>query len=189
MMLSTQRRLHETARSLSLCNTGDWTMQAFCSICQALHASVADGGGSTSSLTITPCESLCSNCSGSVTSLIRTLLGFPEALVTLAEAILMCLEARWLLVVKGAKEYFFMSTILALVKTKLWPSQGNMYKQEVIDRVITFAQTLFTRHANCAHLGPLGMGCFQTNQVCFAGFPVILGIDRLLLTRTCRFRL
>lgn len=189
MMLSTQRRLHETARSLSLCNTGDWTMQAFCSICQALHASVADGGGGTSSLTITPCESLCSNCSGSVTSLIRTLLGFPEALVTLAEAILMCLEARWLLVVKGAKEYFFMSTILALVKTKLWPSQGNMYKQEVIDRVITFAQTLFTRHANCAHLGPLGMGCFQTNQVCFAGFPVILGIDRLLLTRTCRFRL
>jgi len=101
----------------------------------------------------------------------------------------MCLEARWLLVVKGAKEYFFMSTILALVKTKLWPSQGNMYKQEVIDRVITFAQTLFTRHANCAHLGPLGMGCFQTNQVRFAGFPVMMSVDRLLLTRTCRFRL
>ena len=77
----------------------------------------------------------------------------------------MCLEARLLLVVKGAKEYFFMSTILALVKTKIWPAHGNLYKQEVIDRVIMFAQTLLTRHANCAHLGPLGIGCFQTNQV------------------------
>ena len=86
-------------------------------------------------------------------------------LVSLAESTLMSLEAQLLLVVKGAKEYFFMSTIIALVKTRLWPAQGNMYKQEVIDRVIMFAQTLFTRHANCAHLGSLGMGCFQTNQV------------------------
>lgn len=86
-------------------------------------------------------------------------------LLSLAESTLMSLEAQLLLVVKGAKEYFFMSTIIALVKTRLWPAQGNMYKQEVIDRVIMFAQTLFTRHANCAHLGPLGMGCFQTNQV------------------------
>lgn len=45
MMLSTQRRLHETARPLSLCNTGDWTMQAFCSVCQLLHASAGDAGG------------------------------------------------------------------------------------------------------------------------------------------------
>lgn len=80
---------------------------------------------------------------------------------------MMCLEARLLLVVKGAKEYFFMSTILALVKAKLWPAQGNMYKQEVIDRVIMFAQTLLTRHANCAHLGPLGMGFFQANHVSY----------------------
>lgn len=94
---------------------------------------------------------------------------------------MMCLEARLLLVVKGAKEYFFMSTILALVKAKLWPAQGNMYKQEVIDRVIMFAQTLLTRHANCAHLGPLGMGCFQANHVshlccamlCYAYYPAI----------------
>lgn len=72
-----------------------------------------------------------------------------------------------------------MSTILALVKTKLWPAQGNMYKQEVIDRVITFAQALFTRHANCAHLGPLGMGCFQTNQVRVIALSVMLTVDRL----------
>ena len=45
MLLSTQRRLHETARPLSLCNTGDWTMQAFCSLCQLLHASAGEPGG------------------------------------------------------------------------------------------------------------------------------------------------
>lgn len=113
---------------------------------------------------------------GSTTFLTRTLAGLPEVLVSLAESTLMSLEAQLLLVVKGAKEYFFMSTIIALVKTKLWPAQGNMYKQEVIDRVIMFAQTLFTRHGNCAHLGPLGMGTFQTKQV---GLPFIF--DRWLL--------
>lgn len=106
-------------------------------------------------------------CPGSTTFLTRTLVGLPEVLVSLAESTLMSLEAQLLLVVKGAKEYFFMSTIIALVKAKLWPAQGNTYKQEVIDRVIMFAQTLFTRHGNCAHLGPLGMGSFQTNQVGF----------------------
>lgn len=45
MLLSTQRRLHETARPLSLCNTGDWTMQAFCSVCQLLHAGAGDAAG------------------------------------------------------------------------------------------------------------------------------------------------
>lgn len=38
MVLSTQRRLHETSRVLSLCNMGDWTLQACCSILQLLHA-------------------------------------------------------------------------------------------------------------------------------------------------------
>lgn len=37
MMLSTQRRLHETSRQLSLSNMGDWTLQACCSVCQLLH--------------------------------------------------------------------------------------------------------------------------------------------------------
>lgn len=58
-----------------------------------------------------------------------------------------------------------MSTIVALVKVGLWPSQAQIYKQEVVERVILFAQTLFTRHANCAHLGEWGLGNFKTNQV------------------------
>ena len=81
------------------------------------------------------------------------------------EVVLTCLESRLLLVVKGAKEYFFMSTIVALVKVGLWPSQAQLYKQEVVERVILFSQTLFTRHANCTHLGDWGMGNFKTNQV------------------------
>ncbi|PYH98263.1 hypothetical protein BO71DRAFT_371435 [Aspergillus ellipticus CBS 707.79] len=144
MILSTQRRLREMSQQLSLCNMGDWTMQAYCTICQLLHE--GQSGGSSICLT-------------------RTLPGLPESLIALVEVVLTCLESRLLLVVKGAKEYFFMSTIVALVKVGLWPSQAHIYKQEVVERVILFAQTLFTRHANCAHLGDWGMGNFKTNQV------------------------
>ncbi|RDW86771.1 putative C6 transcription factor [Aspergillus mulundensis] len=143
MILSTQKRLQETSRSLSLCNLGDWTVQAYCSICQLLHEGAANPG----------------------LSLIHTLPGLPESLISLVEVALACMESRLLLVIKGAKEYFFMSTILALVKAKMWAVQATIYKQEVVERVILFAQTLFTRHANCAHLGELGMGSFKTNQV------------------------
>ncbi|KKK13132.1 hypothetical protein P175DRAFT_0512207 [Aspergillus ochraceoroseus IBT 24754] len=146
MMLSTQRRLHERSRSLSLYNLGDWTVQAYCSICQLLHEETVSRGAYS-------------------TSLIHTLPGLPESLISLVEVALTCFEARQLLVIKGAKEYFFMSTILALVKSKLWPNQAAVYKQEVVERVISFAQTLFTRHSSCAHLGEWGMGSFKTNQV------------------------
>ncbi|KAE8351250.1 hypothetical protein BDV28DRAFT_23365 [Aspergillus coremiiformis] len=146
MILSTQRRLHETSRQLSLSILGDWTMQAYCSVCQLLHASTNTQASPRLSLP-------------------QTLPGLPESLIALVEMTLTCLETQRLFVVKGAKEYFFMSTILALVKARLWPGQANVYKQEVVDRVIFFAQTLFTRHANCDHLGDLGMGSFKTNQV------------------------
>jgi hypothetical protein len=73
-------------------------------------------------------------------------------------------------VVKGAKDYFFLSTIVALVKAKIWPTQAVMYKQQVVERILSFAQTLFTRHANCEHLGKPGMGSFQNNQVCLICF-------------------
>ncbi|KAB8260197.1 putative C6 transcription factor [Aspergillus pseudonomiae] len=146
MILSTQRQLHETSRQLSLSILGDWTVQAYCSVCQLLHASTNSQASSR-------------------TSLPQTLPGLPESLITLAEMTLTCLETQLLLVVKGAKEYFFMSTILDLVKARLWPAQATVYKQEVVDRVIFFAQTLFTRHAHCDHLGELGMGGFKTTQV------------------------
>lgn len=81
--------------------------------------------------------------------------------------------------VKGAKDYFFLSTIVALVKAKLWPTQAVMYKQQVVERILAFAQTLFSRHANCEHLGKPGMGSFQNNQVCFICCESI--IDKILI--------
>lgn len=101
----------------------------------------------------------------SPTFLTHTLPGLSESLVSLLEMVLASVETRLLLVIKGAKEYFFMSTLLALVKAKLWPAQANIYKKEVVDRVIYFAQTLFSRHASCTHLGDRGLGCFGTDQV------------------------
>ncbi|KAF9892968.1 hypothetical protein FE257_000560 [Aspergillus nanangensis] len=147
MILSTQKRLQQVSRSLSLSILGDWTVQAYCSVCQLLHEGE---GGSTGS---------------SSKPLTRTLVGLSESLVSLAEAILTCLETRFLLVVKGAKEYFFMSTLLALAKVTLWPEQASVYKQEVVNRVLCFAQTLFSRHANCTHLGNWGMGNFKMNPI------------------------
>lgn len=37
MILSTQKRLHDTSKPLSLCVLGEWTLQAYISICQVLH--------------------------------------------------------------------------------------------------------------------------------------------------------
>lgn len=41
-ILSTQRRLHDISRTLSLCMLGEWTIQAYISICQLLHTTEFD---------------------------------------------------------------------------------------------------------------------------------------------------
>lgn len=80
------------------------------------------------------------------------------------ETSLISLEQRSLLITKGAKDYFFLSTIVALVKARLWPTQETLYRQQVTERILAFAQTLFSRHTGCEHLGPQGMGNFKTSQ-------------------------
>jgi len=97
--------------------------------------------------------------------MMHTLPGLPDSLLSLVESALVSLERRFLQVIKGAKDYFFLSTIVALVKAKLCPAQAIVYKQQVVERVLSFAQTLFSRHATCEHLGPPGMGSFKNNQV------------------------
>ncbi|KAJ6111844.1 hypothetical protein N7523_007905 [Penicillium sp. IBT 18751x] len=151
MILSTQRQLHATSLALSLCTLGEWILQAFVSICQHLH-------------TMDHQNSLLSHPSSSIFTM-HTLPGLPDSLLSLVEAALIFLEGRFLLVVKGAKDYFFLSTIVALVKAKLWPAQALIYKQQVVERVLSFAQTMFSRHATCEHLGTPGMGSFKNNQV------------------------
>ncbi|KAJ6157807.1 hypothetical protein N7470_005399 [Penicillium chermesinum] len=145
MILSTQRLMHETSPQLSLGMLGEWTMQAFMSVCQALHN--LDSGSQASTFQL------------------HALPGLPDTLVSLLETALIAMEVNLLLVVKGAKDYFFLSTIESLVKAQLWPVQETMYKQQVVERVLNFAQTLFSQHATCEHLGELGLGNFQENQV------------------------
>jgi hypothetical protein len=41
-ILTTQRRLHEISRTLSLCLLGEWTIHAYISICQLLHTTESD---------------------------------------------------------------------------------------------------------------------------------------------------
>ncbi|CAG8909981.1 unnamed protein product [Penicillium egyptiacum] len=150
-ILSTQRRLHEVSRTLSLCMLGEWTIQAYISICQVLHATEFD--------TSPPSYPISS------TFILHNIPGVPESLISLVERALIALEERSLLMTKGAKDYYFLSTIVALVKARLWPAQASMYKQQVVERVLSFAQILFSRHMNCDHLGDKGMGNFKNNQL------------------------
>ncbi|CAG7937206.1 unnamed protein product [Penicillium nalgiovense] len=150
-ILSNQRRLHEISRTLSLCMLGEWTIQAYISICQVLHTTESD----TSPLSY-PISS---------TFILHNIPGIPESLISLVETALIALEERSLLMTKGAKDYYFLSTIVALVKSRLWPAQATMYKQQVVERVLSFAQILFSRHMHCDHLGDKGMGNFKNNQV------------------------
>jgi hypothetical protein len=101
----------------------------------------------------------------SSTFILHDIPGIPESLLSLVETALITLEERSILMIKGAKDYYFLSTIVALVKSRLWPTQANIYKQQVVERVLSFAQILFTRHMNCDHLGDKGMGNFKNNQL------------------------
>lgn len=168
-ILATQKRLHEISQPLSLCMLGEWTLQAYISICQLLYS--ANEKRMSSIITrhyprrktkiIPPATSN----PPSATFTLYTLPGLSDSLISLVETALLSLEGRFLLVVKGAKDYFFLSTIVSLVKSKVWPTQSIMYKQQVVERVLSFAQTLFSRHATCEHLGTPGMGNFKDNQV------------------------
>ncbi|KAJ5510475.1 hypothetical protein N7453_002578 [Penicillium expansum] len=150
-ILSTQRRLHEISRTLSLCMLGEWSIQAYISICQLLHRPQFD--------TPSPSHPISS------TFILHNIPGIPESLLSLVETTLIAFEERSLLMTKGAKDYSFLSTIVALVKSRIWPAQATIYKQQAVERVLSFAQILFSRHMNCDHLGDKGMGNFKNNQL------------------------
>lgn len=81
-----------------------------------------------------------------------------------------------------------MSTILALVKARLWPEQANVFKQQVIERVLTFAQTLYTRHASCHHLGGAsGMGSSRLTPVSPTQPPLIQRVSQKQIADNYRF--
>lgn len=167
MILSMQRQL-QTSQPLSQRMLGEWTHQAFVSICQILYELGLRSGESSLASNF---NHLADNCLADSSYpappmfLLHTLPGFADSLLSLVETALVSLEGRYLLVIKGAKDYFFLSTIVALVRAKLFPVQSLIYKQQVVERVLSFAQTLFSRHSTCSHLGVQGMGSFKDNQV------------------------
>jgi hypothetical protein len=56
-ILSTQRRLHEMSRPLSLCLFGEWTLHAYISVCQLMHSTESDNSKSFSLDNIIYCNS------------------------------------------------------------------------------------------------------------------------------------
>jgi hypothetical protein len=171
-ILSIQRQVHEISRPLSLCMLGEWTLHAYITICQLLHTTQSNTSefplqfrtwSRAPKLINTSARAPCHPVSS--TFLLHNIPGIPESLLSLVETALGALEERSLLSTKGAKDYYFLSTIVALVKARLWPDQATMYKQQVVERILSFAQVLFSRHANCDHLGEQGLGEFKINQL------------------------
>lgn len=84
-------------------------------------------------------------------SLLRQVLPvFTESLLDLVEKTLACMENKLLLIVKGAKQFFFLHMILALVKAKLWPDQAEALKKGAIDRIGVIAYSLLAHHSDGA---------------------------------------
>ncbi|KAL1968192.1 hypothetical protein VTN77DRAFT_2027 [Rasamsonia byssochlamydoides] len=124
VILSRQLRLHEISMRLSFSHLSDSTLQASLSILQHLYAAKT----------------------GYTSSLLRQVLPvFTESLLSLVEKTLSCMENK-LLIVKGAKQFFFLHMILALVKAKLWPDQAALLKKSVIDRIGVIAYNLLVHH-------------------------------------------
>jgi hypothetical protein len=58
------------------------------------------------------------------------------------------MESKLLLVVKGAKQFFFLNMVLALVKAELYPDQAELMKQTIIDRIGHVAYSLLMRNVD-----------------------------------------
>lgn len=68
----------------------------------------------------------------------------------MVEKTLKALEDKILVVAKGAKHYFFLTMIYALVKSKLRPEQADLYKKETGDRITSLAFRLLCRDTDAS---------------------------------------
>ncbi|QGA19506.1 hypothetical protein EYB26_007195 [Talaromyces marneffei] len=116
VILSRHLKLHETSARLSFGYSADSTVQACFSILQHLFA----------------------RRTGYTSNLLRQVLpAFTESLLDLVEKTISCMEARLLLVIKGAKQFFFLYMIFALVKAELYPDQAEEIKRLILDRILS----------------------------------------------------
>jgi hypothetical protein len=68
-------------------------------------------------------------------------------LVTTVEQVLPILEKRLDLTFHGLNEYYLLSMVIGLVKSKLWPESCATSDKEAADRVIRICTILQTRRA------------------------------------------
>ncbi|KAJ9213019.1 transcriptional regulator family: Fungal Specific TF [Paecilomyces variotii] len=129
-MLSRQQLLYETSTQLSLCHLTDSIPQACLSVCHHLYTT---NSGYTSVL---------------ARQIVPAITG---SLLGLVDKTLDALESKARVVVKGAKYFFFTNMIRALVKSKLWPNETELYKKQAVDRIATFACNLLSRHTDTRH--------------------------------------
>ncbi|KAI9727840.1 MAG: hypothetical protein M1834_007886 [Cirrosporium novae-zelandiae] len=74
-----------------------------------------------------------------------------ETLLRLVEKVLFMIETRIAAVGKGLKEFWFLSMIIALVKSRLWPEGSERYKAEGLDRGAKIAYNLLSWQQHYHH--------------------------------------
>ncbi|OKL61845.1 hypothetical protein UA08_02858 [Talaromyces atroroseus] len=116
LMLSRHLKLHETSGRLSFGHSTDAIGQAVLSVLQHLFA----------------------RRSGYASNLMREMIPeITDSLLDLVERTITALESRLLLVIKSAKQFFFLYMIFALVKSELYPDQAEEVRSVILDRICT----------------------------------------------------
>ena len=70
-----------------------------------------------------------------------------KCLVATVEKVLQVLEKRINVALNGLNEYYILSMIIGLLKSRLWPESRSISDQEAADRVISICTSLQMRQA------------------------------------------
>jgi hypothetical protein len=83
---------------------------------------------------------------GYASPLLRQMIpGITDSLLDLIDRTMSCLENRQVMIVKGLKQFFFLSMVLTAVKAQLFPHQAEMQKQLAIERMTVLGQAMIMR--------------------------------------------
>jgi Fungal specific transcription factor domain/Fungal Zn(2)-Cys(6) binuclear cluster domain len=114
VILSRHLKLHETSARLSFGHSADSIVQAAFSVLQHLFARRP----------------------GCASNLVRHVIpAITDSLLDLVDRIILTLETRLVLVIKSAKQFFFLYMIFALVKSALYPEQADEIRSVILDRI------------------------------------------------------
>ncbi|CRG88160.1 hypothetical protein PISL3812_05187 [Talaromyces islandicus] len=120
-ILSRQLKFQGTSPPLSTAHLSDSVIQSAMSVLQHLHTTRI----------------------GYTSPLLRQMIpGITDSLLDLIDRMMTCLENRQQMIVKGLKQFFILSMVLAAVKAQLFPHQAEMHKQLAIERMTVLGQTM-----------------------------------------------